>query len=62
VDDELFVLEVARRILEGYGYDVVTAENGRQGLEIFRQEARISLWSCLTRPCPIWMAKKPIAP
>ena len=40
VDDELFVLEVARRILEGYGYDVVTAENGRQGLEIFRQRSK----------------------
>jgi two-component system cell cycle sensor histidine kinase/response regulator CckA len=40
VDDELFVLEVARRILEGYGYDVVTAENGRQGLEIFRQKSK----------------------
>jgi CheY-like chemotaxis protein len=40
VDDELFVLEVARRILEGYGYNVVTAENGRQGLEIFRQRSK----------------------
>jgi two-component system cell cycle sensor histidine kinase/response regulator CckA len=40
VDDELFVLEVARRILEGYGYDVITAENGRQGLEIFRQRGK----------------------
>jgi DNA-binding NtrC family response regulator len=40
VDDELFVLQVARRILEGYGYDVVTAENGRQGLEIFRQRSK----------------------
>ncbi len=40
VDDELFVLEVARRILEGYGYDVLTAENGRQGLEIFRQRSK----------------------
>ena len=37
VDDEVFVLEVARRILEGYGYDVLTAENGRRGLEVFRQ-------------------------
>jgi PAS domain S-box-containing protein len=40
VDDELFVLEVARRILEGFGYDVLTAENGRQGLEIFRQRSK----------------------
>jgi PAS domain S-box-containing protein len=39
VDDELFVLEVARRILEGYGYNVLTAENGRQGLEVFRQRS-----------------------
>ncbi len=40
VDDELFVLEVARRILESYGYDVLTAENGRQGLKIFQQRSR----------------------
>ena len=40
VDDELFVLEVARRILESYGYDVLTAENGRQGLQIFQQRSR----------------------
>ena len=40
VDDELFVLEVARRILESYGYDVLTAENGRQGLGIFQQRSR----------------------
>ena len=40
VDDELFVLEVARRILEGYGYNVLIAENGRQALEIFRQRSR----------------------
>jgi PAS domain S-box-containing protein len=40
VDDELFVLEVARRILEGYGYDVLTAENGRQALEIFKQRSK----------------------
>ena len=40
VDDELFVLEVARRILEGYGYDVLIAENGRQGVEIFRQRSQ----------------------
>jgi CheY-like chemotaxis protein len=40
VDDELVVLEVARRILEGYGYSVLTAENGRDGLEMFRQRSR----------------------
>jgi DNA-binding NtrC family response regulator len=39
VDDELSVLEVARRILEGYGYAVLTAENGRRGLDIFRQRS-----------------------
>lgn len=40
VDDELFVLEVARRILEGFGYDVLTAQNGRQAVEIFRQKGK----------------------
>ena len=40
VDDELFVLEVARRILESYGYDVLTAENGRRAVEIFRLRSK----------------------
>jgi two-component system, cell cycle sensor histidine kinase and response regulator CckA len=40
VDDESFVLEVARRILEGFGYQVITAGNGRMALEIFRRRSR----------------------
>lgn len=39
VDDEVFVLEVARRILQGFGYDVLTAENGRNAVELFRQRS-----------------------
>ena len=39
VDDEPLVSGLAQRILEGYGYEVITAENGRQALEIFDERA-----------------------
>jgi PAS domain S-box-containing protein len=39
VDDEPLVLEFARSTLEEYGYQVITAENGRRGFEIFRKRA-----------------------
>jgi len=37
IDDELSILEVLRKILQFEGYDVVTAANGEDGLELFRQ-------------------------
>ena len=40
VDDELIILQVARQILERYGYEVLTAENGQQGLEIFKKRSK----------------------
>jgi two-component system cell cycle sensor histidine kinase/response regulator CckA len=44
VDDEEIVLDVARHALEGFGYQVLTAKNGREAIEIFEANAgRISL-------------------
>ncbi len=37
IDDELSVLEVLREILHLEGYDVVTAANGEEGLELFKK-------------------------
>jgi CheY-like chemotaxis protein len=37
VDDEEFVRRTAKASLEHYGYTVVEAENGRDGLELFRR-------------------------
>ena len=37
IDDEPSILEVLRKILQFEGYDVVTAANGEEGLELFRQ-------------------------
>lgn len=39
VDDELVALRIRRLVLERAGYRVLTAENGEQGLAVFRQEA-----------------------
>jgi response regulator RpfG family c-di-GMP phosphodiesterase len=39
VDDDEFVREVLAAYLEDSGYDVLQADNGRTGLEIFRSEA-----------------------
>ena len=37
IDDELSVLEVLRKILQYEGYDVITATNGEEGVELFRR-------------------------
>jgi PAS domain S-box-containing protein len=39
VDDEQIVRDMAKQGLERYGYTVLVAENGVQGLEIFRRHA-----------------------
>jgi len=39
VDDDTNVLNLARAILERYGYDVLIAENGKAALQVFRDNA-----------------------
>ena len=36
VDDEPFVRQAAKAMLERYGYTVLVAENGKEGVDIFR--------------------------
>ena len=36
VDDEQIVRRTAKTMLEGYGYSVVLAENGREAVELYR--------------------------
>lgn len=38
IDDEKPTLSMFRLFLEAYGYNVYTAENGTEGIEIFRTE------------------------
>jgi len=38
IDDEKATLSMFRLFLDAYGYAVYTAENGAEGLEIFRRE------------------------
>jgi YesN/AraC family two-component response regulator len=38
IDDEKPTLSMFRLFLDAYGYSVYTAENGAEGLEIFRKE------------------------
>jgi len=38
VDDEEIIRNVAKNILESLGYEVVTAENGKMGLEVFEKQ------------------------
>lgn len=40
IDDEEYIREAAYEILEGSGYRVVTAQNGRQGVEVFEERQR----------------------
>jgi DNA-binding NtrC family response regulator len=37
IDDEPSVLDILRKILQLEGYEVITAANGEEGLELFRQ-------------------------
>ena len=39
VDDEAIVLETTRKLLESLGFEVLTAENGRRGIEVFSRHA-----------------------
>ena len=43
VDDEAALLELAKTLLEGMGYRVFTAANGKQAIEKLRQETSIDL-------------------
>jgi PAS domain S-box-containing protein len=44
VDDEPNILEIGKETLSSYGYEVVTAENGEQALEVYNaQKDKISL-------------------
>ncbi len=37
IDDETSILEISRETLENYGYSVLVAENGEEGIKIYRQ-------------------------
>jgi anti-anti-sigma factor len=39
IDDEKPTLSMFRLLLEAYGYSVLTAENGEQGIDLFRKES-----------------------
>ncbi len=38
IDDEKPTLDMFRLLLSAHGYDVLTAENGREGIEVFERE------------------------
>ena len=39
IDDERPTLKMFTLLLSAYGYDIITAENGREGVDLFRQES-----------------------
>ena len=43
VDDQFTIRELQRRILEGAGYEVLTAADGREALEVLAREASVSV-------------------
>jgi two-component system cell cycle sensor histidine kinase/response regulator CckA len=44
IDDEEMILDIGAKMLEGLGYEVITATGGRQGLEIYeKNQDRIDL-------------------
>jgi len=41
VDDEAYLLETNMTLLEQYGYQILTAENGEEAIEIFKNENKV---------------------
>jgi two-component system, cell cycle sensor histidine kinase and response regulator CckA len=37
IDDEEIIRQLGRNILQKVGYEVITAENGRSGIEVYRE-------------------------
>ena len=60
VDDELTVRAVAERGLQSMGLEVISAEDGREGLENSESIRTCSRWSFWISRCPTWTALKPI--
>ncbi len=50
IDDERPTLKMFRLFLRAYGYEVLTAENGDAGLEIFRSEKPDMVFSDIKMP------------
>ncbi len=50
IDDERPTLNMFRLFLRAYGYDVLTAENGDSGMELFRREKPDMVFSDIKMP------------
>jgi YesN/AraC family two-component response regulator len=50
IDDEKPTLSMFRLLLEAYGYEVLTAENGRTGIEIFERESPAVVFTDIKMP------------
>ena len=50
IDDEKPTLAMFRLLLEAYGYEVVTAENGRIGIETFERERPAVVFTDIKMP------------
>jgi YesN/AraC family two-component response regulator len=50
IDDEKATLSMFRLFLDAYGYDVYTAENGKEGIEIFRKEKPVIVLTDIKMP------------
>ena len=50
IDDERPTLSMFRLLLGAYGYVVLTAENGNAGIELFRQERPVLVFTDIKMP------------
>jgi len=57
VDDEAFVRRTAKAALERYGYTVILAESGREGIEICRSKTTAISAVLLDMNMPEWAEK-----
>jgi len=50
IDDEKPTLAMFRLLLGAYGYDVLTAENGQKGIDIFKEERPSTVFTDIKMP------------
>ena len=57
VDDEDYIVDVGKMMLQSLGYTILTANCGQAALDIFMETKNTSIWSYWTWSCPTWAVK-----
>jgi len=48
IDDEPYMMDILKTVLQSHGYNVLTAGNGRDGIALYEHAGRTFAWSSWT--------------